>query len=170
MNSAISLASFMRLHLIYLHMNNKSSDLVSNKRAFHHFEILETFEAGIALEGTEIKSLRDNGGSLQESYIKVINREAWLIGSHIAPYKYGNIHNHLETRDRKLLLHKREIFKLRESVQEKGLTIVALALYLKEGKVKAKIAIAKGKKSADKREAIKERDEKRYMQKMLKSR
>lgn len=151
-------------------MNNKTSDLVSNKRAFYNFEILETFEAGIVLEGTEIKSLRDNGGSLQEAYVKVIGGEVWLIGCHISPYKYGNIHNHQETRDRKLLLHKREILQLRESVQEKGLTIVPIAFYLKAGRVKVRIGIAKGKKVADKRAAIKERDDKRFMQKMMKNR
>ena len=151
-------------------MNSKTTDLVSNRRAFFNFEIIETFEAGIVLEGTEIKSLRDNGGSLQESYIKVINNELWLIGCHIAPYKYGNIHNHVETRDRKLLMHKREISKLRTATQEKGLTIVPIAFYLKEGRVKVKVGLAKGKKTADKRAAIKERDDKRHMQKMLKNR
>ena len=153
-----------------LGMNNKTSDLVSNKRAFYNFEILETFEAGIVLQGTEIKSLRDNGGSLQEAYVKVIQGEVWLIGCHIAPFKYGSFHNHLETRDRKLLLHKREIATLRESVQEKGLTIVPIAFYLKDGRVKVKIATAKGKKTADKRAAIKERDDKRHIQKMMKNR
>ncbi|MBN9378156.1 MAG: SsrA-binding protein [Chlamydiales bacterium 38-26] len=150
-------------------MSNKTSDLVSNKRAFYNFEILETFEAGIALEGTEIKSLRDNGGSLQEAFVKVISGEVWLLGCHIAPYKYGNIHNHQETRDRKLLLHKREIDHLKVSAQEKGLTIIPIAFYLKNGRVKVKIALAKGKKVADKRAAIKERDDKRYMQKMMKN-
>jgi len=149
-------------------MSNKTSDLVSNKRAFYNFEILETFEAGIALEGTEIKSLRDNGGSLQEAFVKVISGEVWLLGCHIAPYKYGNIHNHQETRDRKLLLHKREIDHLKVSAQEKGLTIIPIAFDLKNGRVKVKIALAKGKKVADKRAAIKERDDKRYMQKMMK--
>lgn len=151
-------------------MNQKTTDLVSNKRAFFNFEILETFEAGIVLEGTEIKSLRDNGGSLQESYVKVINHEVWLLGCHIAPYKYGNIHNHVETRDRKLLLHKREIEQLRTATQEKGLTIVPIAFYLKNGRVKVKIGLAKGKKSADKRATIKERDDKRHIQKMMKNR
>ena len=150
-------------------MSNKTSDLVSNKRAFYNFEILETFEAGIALEGTEIKSLRDNGGSLQEAFVKVLSGEVWLLGCHIAPYKYGNIHNHLETRDRKLLLHKREIDHLKVSAQEKGLTIIPIAFYIKNGRVKVKIALAKGKKVADKRAAIKERDDKRYMQKKKKN-
>lgn len=149
-------------------MSAKTADLVSNKRAFHDYEILETFEAGIALQGTEIKSIRDNGASLQESYIKVIDREPWLIGCSIAPYRYGNIHNHEEKRDRKLLLHKREIEQLRTAVQEKGLTIIALAMFLKNGIVKVKIAIAKGKKLTDKRADIKAKDQKRSMQQAMK--
>lgn len=144
------------------------NELVSNRRATYNFEILETFEAGIALQGTEIKSLRDNGGSLQEAYIKVDNDELWLIGSNIAPYRYGNIHNHEEKRDRKLLMHKREIEKLRVATQEKGLTIIALALYLKNGRVKVRVAIAKGKKTFDKRETIKTREEKRNIDRLMK--
>ena len=149
-------------------MNDKPNDLVSNRRARHDYEILDTQEAGIALQGTEIKSLRDNGGSLQEAYVKVIRNELWLIGSSIAPYKYGSIYNHDERRDRKLLMHKREIAKLQTAVQEKGLTLIPLAMYLKNGRVKVKIAVAKGKKTVDKRETIKERDEKRRMEKALK--
>ncbi len=145
-----------------------SNDLVSNRRGAYDYEILETFEAGIVLQGTEIKSLRDNGGSLQEAYVKVINRELWLIGCSIAPYRYGNIHNHEDKRDRKLLMHKREIARLKEATQEKGLTIIPLAFYLKEGRVKVKIACAKGKKNIDKRATIKERDEKRRMSKVMK--
>lgn len=146
-----------------------SQDLVSNRRATHDYEILETFEAGIALQGTEIKSLRSNGGSLQESYVKVIGQEIWLLGCHIAPYKFGNIHNHEERRDRKLLMHKREINKMREATQEKGLTLIPLSFYLKNGRVKVKVAIAKGKKTIDKRATIKERDDKRRMQKVMKN-
>ena len=149
-------------------MRKNEGDLVSNRRASHNYEILETFEAGIALQGTEIKSLRDNGGSLQEAYVKVINNDLLLVNCNIAPYRYGNVHNHEERRDRKLLMHKREIEKLRVATQEKGLTIIPLAFYLKNGRVKTKIAIAKGKKDYDKREAIKERDEKRDMQKAMK--
>ncbi|MBA3722166.1 MAG: SsrA-binding protein SmpB [Parachlamydiaceae bacterium] len=149
-------------------MSNKSSDLVSNRRALHDYEILESFEAGIMLLGTEIKSLRDNGGSLQEAYVKVIKRELWLIGCNIAHYKYGNINNHEEKRDRKLLMHKREIEKLRVAIQEKGLTIIPLALYLKNGIIKIRIGIAKGKKTADKRADIKTKDEKRKMQQAIK--
>jgi SsrA-binding protein len=150
-------------------MNAKSSgDLVSNRRATFNYEILETFEAGIALQGTEIKSLRDNGGSLQEAYVKVINNELWLVGCNIAPYRFGNIHNHEDRRDRKLLMHKREIAKLRVATQEKGLTIIPLSFFLKDGRVKARIGLAKGKNVVDKRETIKERDAKRHMDKVIK--
>jgi len=143
-------------------------ELVRNRKASHDYEILETFEAGVALQGTEIKSLRAGGGALQEAYVKLIKAEIWLVGCNIAPYRFGNIHNHEERRDRKLLLHKREIQQLREAIQEKGLTIVPLSLYLKNGYVKLKIAIGRGKKSVDKRAAIKERDEKRRMDKVMK--
>lgn len=149
-------------------MNQATKDLATNRRAFHDYEILDTFEAGLVLLGTEIKSLRANGGSLQEAYVRVLRNELWLIGASIAPYRYGNIHNHEERRDRKLLMHNWEIERLHKDVQQKGLTIVPLALYLKQGKVKLKIGLAKGKKAADKREAIKERDEKRYIQKVMK--
>lgn len=150
-------------------MSTKTSgDLVSNKRATFNYQILETFEAGIALQGTEIKSLRNHGGSLQEAYVKIINNEIWLVGCNIAPYKYGNVHNHEDTRDRKLLMHKREISKLKVATQEKGLTIIPLAFFLKDGRVKVRIASAKGKNVVDKRETIKERDTKRYMDKTMK--
>lgn len=149
-------------------MDKKSGDLVSNKRATYHYEIQETFEAGIALVGTEIKSLRDHGGSLQEAYVKIINNELWLVGCSIAPYRFGNVHNHEERRERKLLMHKREILRLKTATQEKGLTIIPLAFYFKEGRIKVKIGIAKGKKNIDKRESVKERDDQRRMQKAMK--
>lgn len=151
-------------------MSERSADLVSNRRATHDFEILETFEAGIALLGTEIKSIREHGASLQESFVKVMDNEVWLIGCNIAPYKYGNIHNHEEKRHRKLLMHRREIQKLKTATQEKGQTIIALAFYLKNGRVKVKIATAKGKKAMDKRADIKERDVKKQMQQAMKHR
>jgi len=153
---------------IVLPMNTKNSELVSNKKATFNYEILETHESGLVLTGTEIKSLRDHGGNLQDSYVKVIKGELWLINSSIAPFRFGNIHNHEEKRERKLLMHKREIAHLNTAIQEKGLTIIPLAFFLKEGRVKVKLAIAKGKKSFDKREAIKERDEKRHMAKAMK--
>lgn len=145
-----------------------TKELVSNKKAFHDYEILETFETGIVLTGTEVKSLRDHGGSLQEAYVRPFGNEIWLVGCSIAPWKFGNIHNHEERRDRKLLLHKKEIARLKAAAQEKGFTIIALSMYLKQGKVKVKIATARGKAQRDKRQAIKERDEKRRIQKTLK--
>lgn len=144
------------------------TDLVSNRRATFNYEILDTLEAGIVLQGTEIKSLRNNGGTLQDAFVKIIDDEAWLVGCNIAPYRFGNIYNHPEKRDRKLLLHKKEIARLQTSLQEKGLAVIPLALYLKEGRIKVRIATAKGKKTHDKREAIKERDEKREMDKAMK--
>lgn len=149
-------------------MAEKNQDLVRNRRAFHDYEVLETFEAGIVLRGTEIKSLRTSDASLQEAYVKIINSEAWLIGSYVAPYKFGNVHNHEEKRDRKLLLHLYEIRKLKEAIREKGLTIVPLGIYLKKGRAKLKIGIARGKKSHDKRHAIKEKEEKRRMLRVTK--
>jgi len=148
--------------------DKKGDNLVSNRRAFHDYEILDTFEVGIVLQGTEVKSLRAHEASLQEAYVKIIKEELWLVGCSIAPYRFGNIHNHEERRDRKLLMHKREIRRLKSLLQEKGITIVPLALYLSKGRIKAKIATAKGKKLHDKRASIKEKEEKRRMQKLLK--
>lgn len=144
------------------------NELVRNRRAYHDYEILETYEAGIVLLGTEIKSLRDHGGNLAEAYVKVIGQELWLIGASIAPYRYGNIHNHEERRDRKLLMHKKEIEKLKEKVQQKGLTLVPLVLYLKKGRVKIAIGYGKGKKHQDKRHALIEREKKREMDRAMK--
>ena len=143
-------------------------DLVSNRKAFHHYEILETFEAGIVLLGTEIKSLRNHGGNLQEAYVVFHKGEPFLKGSSIAPYRFGNLFNHEEKRERKLLLHKREIFKLQEATQEKGLTVVPLAMFLKHGFVKVKLAIARGKKLYDKRAALKKREHERAIDRSLK--
>lgn len=144
-------------------------NLTSNKKAYHDYEIIETFEAGIVLCGTEIKSLRNNGAIINEAYIKIIAGEPWLIGALISHYKFGNINNHEEKRDRKLLLHKKEITKLKTAIQEKSLTLVPIGLYLTErGIAKIKIAKARGKKNADKRAAIKERDDKKYIQKIIK--
>lgn len=138
------------------------TDLVTNRRAFHDYEILETFEAGLILMGTEIKSLRANGGSLQESYVTDKGGDLYLVNASIAPYKQGNIHNHPDKRDRKLLLHKREIAHLQKAVAIKGHTLIALAIYLnKRGYAKLKVAIARGKKAHDKRASIKEREQKR---------
>lgn len=154
-------------------MNDKAKpsdhELTTNKKAFHNFEILETFEAGIILTGTEIKSLRNHGGSLLDSYILVKKNELWLINSNIAPYKMGNIHNHVERRERKLLMHTNEIIRLQKMVQEKSLSLIPLSFYIKKGRVKVKVALAQGKKLYDKRAALKEKEEKKNIQKLMKS-
>lgn len=151
-------------------MNKKpDSELVSNRKAFHDYEVFETFEAGIALQGTEIKSLRNHGGSLQDSYVDFKGSELWLMNSSIAPYNFGNIHNHEERRERKLLMHKREIEKLRRQKAEKGMQIIPLSIFLnKKGIAKVKIAIAKGKKAYDKRAALKSREDDRAIQRAAK--
>jgi SsrA-binding protein len=140
-------------------------ELVSNRRARHDFEILETFEAGIVLVGTEIKSLRNHGGSLQDSFVDARGAELWLLNMSIAPYSFGN---HEDTRPRKLLMHKREMAKLKRLTMEKGLTIVPLSVFLtKRGIAKVRIATAKGKKDYDKRASLKEREAERSMQRGL---
>lgn len=149
-------------------MSHKNSDLVSNRRATFDYEILEVFEAGIVLQGTEIKSLRNHGGNLQDAYVRVVGQEAFLIGCNISLYSFGNIHNHEEKRDRKLLLHKREIAQLKKAAQEKGLTLIPLGIYLKNGRAKVKVGLAKGKKTYDKRQAIKEREDNRQIAKLMK--
>jgi SsrA-binding protein len=143
--------------------------LVRNKKARHDYEILETFETGIVLKGTEIKSLKEGGASLQEAYVRVISGEVYLIGATIIAYKFGNIHNHAEQQDRKLLMHKREILRLAASVKEKGLTLVPLSIYLKRGRAKLEIGLGRGKKLYDKRESIKNKELKRSMQRELKN-
>jgi SsrA-binding protein len=151
-------------------MNKKAPnpELVSNRKATYDYEILETFEAGIVLLGSEIKSLRNHGGSLQDAYVDVRAEEVTLLNSSIAPYSHGGVFNHEDKRPRKLLLHKREIEKLRRLVQEKGLAVIPLSIFLnKKGIAKVRIAVAKGKKAYDKREALKEKDDKRAMQRAL---
>jgi len=124
----------------------------SNRAAYHEFHILEKFEAGIELTGTEVKSARDGRVNLKDAYASVRNGEAWLLNAHISPYSHGNRENHEPTRSRKLLLHKREIEKLRSRIEEKGLTIVPTKLYFKDRLIKCEVAVARGKKLHDKRE------------------
>jgi len=150
-------------------MKNKDRDLVTNRKASFQYEILETFELGIQLVGTEIKSLRAHGGSLQEAYITCEKGELWLVGSSIKPYSFGNIYNHEERRKRKLLAHKREISRISKALQEKGLTCIPLAIVLRRGLAKIKIALARGKKLYDKREVIKAREEKRHIARTMKT-
>lgn len=144
-------------------MSKKKSpaELVSNRAAYHHYHVLETYEAGIVLQGTEVKSLRDGGGNLVDNYVIINDNEVILRNVHIAPYKHGNIYNHPEKRPRKLLLHTQEIIKLRRKTQERGFTLVALSLYLKSGKVKVKLGLCRGKKFHDKRQALKEKTHER---------
>ena len=150
-------------------MNKKPSrELVSNRKATYNFELLETFEVGIKLLGTEIKSLRAHGASLQEAFVSCEKGELWLLGCSIRPYEFGNIHNHEEKRKRKLLAHKREIRKIASAIQEKGLTCIPLSIVLHHGLAKVKIALAKGKKLHDKRENIKAREDKRSLERALK--
>ena len=132
--------------------------IASNKKAFHDYHVLDKYEAGMELTGTEVKSLRDKGATLKDSYIIFKAGEAFLFGAHISPYSHGNRENHDPERTRRLLLHRREIAKLETQVVEKGLTIVPLRLYFKGGRVKAEIAVVRGKKLYDKRESEKTRE------------
>lgn len=149
-------------------MSKKNNDLVSNRKAFHDYEILDTFEAGIALMGSEVKSLKAHHGSLQDAYVIIIGQEAILKNASIAPYAQAAMFGHEERRDRKLLLHRKEIHQLIKGTQDKGITLIPLGIYVKKGLIKVKIAIAKGKKSYDKRSAIKEREAKRSIERALK--
>ncbi len=132
--------------------------IASNRKAFHDYFVLQKMEAGIALTGTEVKSLREGRVNLKDSYVNFDRGEAYLVGAHISPYSHGNRENHDPERKRKLLLHRREIDRLEVQVVEKGLTVVPLRLYFKSGKVKAEIAVVRGKKLYDKRESEKRRE------------
>ena len=141
---------------------------INNRKANFDYEILETYETGIVLKGTEIKSIRNGSANLKDSYAIIKNNELFLLNMHISEYDHGNIFNHNETRTRKLLMHKKEILKINSKIQLEGLTLVPLKLYFKRNKVKILLGLAKGKKNYDKREAIKEKDIKRELQKQLK--
>src|SRR5579872_3798358 len=144
--------------------------IASNRKAFHDYFVLQKVEAGIALTGTEVKSLRAGRANLKDSYVDFQRNEAFLVGAHISPYEHGNMQNHDPERRRKLLLHRREIDKMRAQVEEKGLTVVPLRLYFRAGKVKAEIAVVRGKKQYDKREAEKRRELDREAAAAMKSR
>jgi SsrA-binding protein len=144
--------------------------VAKNKKAFYEFEILERYEAGLALQGTEVKSLREGKVNLKESFARVKNGEVWLEGCHISPYTHGNIHNHDPIRPRKLLLHRREISQLIGKVEQKGLTLVPLSLYFTKGKAKLELAVARGKKLHDKRETARRKAMERDIQAQLKGR
>lgn len=135
--------------------------LAQNKKARHDYDIIEQFEAGIELKGTEVKSCKAGKVNLRDAYVRIKDGEAFLLNAHISEYEQGNISNHEPTRTRKLLLHKSEINKLIGKSQEKGLTIIPLKIYLNKNLVKVEIALAKGRKSHDKRSEIREKDLKR---------
>lgn len=145
-------------------MKNENMKVVAtNRKAKHEFFIEDTIEAGIALKGTEVKSIRQGRINVKESYAVVENGEAYIYGMHISPYEQGNIHNVDPVRKRKLLLHKREIRRLSAAVMQKGYTLVPLTVYIKDGLVKVELAVAKGKKLYDKRQDIAKRDAERRM-------
>lgn len=141
---------------------------IQNKKAKFDYEILDTYEAGIVLTGTEIKSIRAGKAQLRDSYGIIKNGEVFLLNMHISHYEQGNIFNHEETRTRKLLLHKKEIFKLRDKVEVEGLTLVPIKLYFNGNKAKILLGVAKGKKNYDKRETIKQMDIDREIKKQFK--
>ena len=144
--------------------------VATNREAYHNFHIMETVECCIALTGTEVKSVREGRCNLKDSYGQIRQGEAWLLNAHISPYSHGNRENHEPTRTRKLLLHKKEIDKLQGKAQEKGLTLVPTKMYLKNGRVKIELAVAKGKKLYDKRETEKRREADREARAVMKER
>jgi SsrA-binding protein len=137
--------------------------IAANRKARHEYEILETVEAGLVLRGTEVKSLRAGQVSFKDSFATVRNNEAWLRGCHISPYSHGTDANHEPERDRKLLLHQREIGRLTGKIAERGLTLVPLRLYFKKGRAKVELGLARGKKLHDKRSSLREREVRREM-------
>lgn len=141
---------------------------INNKKANYDYIIEDTYEAGIVLKGTEIKSIREGKANLKDSYAIYKNGEIFILNMHISAYDKGNIFNHEETRTRKLLLNKKEIYKIRDAIEREGYTIVPIKLYFKGNKAKILIGIAKGKKTYDKREAIKKKDIDREIKKELK--
>jgi SsrA-binding protein len=144
--------------------------IADNRRARHDFHLLDRIEAGLQLTGTEVKSLRAGGAQLAQAYAEIREGEAWLVGATISEYAQGNQLNHRPERDRKLLLHRREIDSLYGKVREKGLTLVPTRLYFKDGRVKVELALARGKERIDKRRDLAERDAKRQMERALKAR
>lgn len=144
--------------------------LAENRKARHDYFIEEVYEAGIELVGTEVKSIRGGKANLKDSYAEIRNNEIFVCNMHISPYEQGNIFNKDPLRDRKLLLHKKEILKLQQFTAQEGYTLVPLSLYLKNGRVKVSLAVAKGKKNYDKRDAMLEKAAKRDIERQLKER
>lgn len=150
--------------------NSGTRLLAKNRRAFYDYTIEDKLECGIVLQGTEVKSLRGGKFSFSDSYARIRDEELWLIGLHIAEYSHGNIHNHEPLRDRKLLIHRQELKRLKRKVDERGFTLIPLTIYLKRGRIKVEVGLCRGKKSYDKRESIKERDQKREADREIRGR
>jgi SsrA-binding protein len=146
----------------------EAKQVATNRKAFHDYFLEDTYEAGIALTGTEIKSVRAARVNLRDGFVILRNREAWLINVHISPYDFGNRENHEPRRERKLLLHRQELRKLQSKVSERGWTIVPLRMYLKDGRAKVEIALVRGKRLYDKKDAIAERDADRELRRVIK--
>ena len=142
--------------------------IATNRKARHDYFLLETFEAGLVLQGSEIKSIRAGQISIKEAYVRTDGKEAWLVDAHIAQYNPASRQNHDPKRERKLLLHRKEIHKLWDEVRQKGVTIIPLSVYLKDGRAKLEIAVAKGKRRYDKRQDLAKRDAQREIDRALK--
>jgi SsrA-binding protein len=142
----------------------------TNRKAHHDYTLEDSFEAGIVLMGSEIKSIRERGANLQDSFVVERNGEMWLLGVHISPYDQASIFGHEPRRERKLLLHKKEIARIISRMRERGYSVVPTKLYLKNGRAKVEIALAKGKKEYDKRHSLAEKDSRREIQRALKER
>lgn len=145
-------------------------NICRNRRATHDYEILDTIECGIVLVGTEVKSLREGYGNLEDAYARIDDGEVWLIGAEIPEYVFGNRLNHKPKRPRKLLLHRREITRFAEKADQKGFTLVPLRMYFKDGKAKVELAVGKGKQAHDKRESLKKADARREIDRAMASR
>ena len=143
--------------------------IAQNRQARREYEVLETFEAGIELKGTEVKSLRNGQLMLKDSYADVRNGEAFLLSAHIPPYEQGNVFNHDPERPRRLLMHKKEILRLGQTIQEKGLTLVPLKVYFKQGRAKVELGLCRGKHTFDNRRTVQDRDVKRDLDRAMKS-
>lgn len=150
-------------------MKKSAKNIAGNKKAYHDFFVLETYEAGIELKGTEVKAIKNQGSTINDSFARVIKNEVWIINMYIPPYTHGNIYNQDPLRARKLLLHRNEIAKIFQKISQKGASLIPLKLYLKDGKVKVNIGLCEGKKLYDKRDDLKKKNQQREMDRALKN-
>jgi SsrA-binding protein len=144
--------------------------LAANRKARYNYSVEESLECGVELRGTEVKSFKAGTFSFSDAYARIEDGELWLVGLHVTPYRFGNIHNHDPDRKRKLLVHRQEVKRLNRKVVERGLTLVPLSFYLKHGIIKLELGVCRGKKTVDKREAIKQRDQKRDAERAIRER